>query len=465
MSIINGQSCVTKNVTFCQSPIVSMSKKKTPSVSQIVTSKGHDSLCITELKRSLMASLQSAQTIAIFNQAAKTSLDMVVGCIEYHDATLIQRAYRQLLFELINEIERRWPLTKVFSASDLEGYTRHLMEIPTPSVKEMTYSGNLNKKHFCQLDNGTYQYVLFNRSSHGGADLGSGAASRVRSGVRESRGNTLDVAIKKQPIHYLNYLDTYKEYIITKKFEGHPNIIKVDPPMINIQNTKGKVPKKPIVVPIEKGHVVCVTTIPLSDRFKAMIDMSKALSDMHENGWVHGDFKKENIVKGSNNQYKLIDYGFAIPLDATYIQGSGGTLYSPQAISNQFTRQYFRDVTKIDAWALGVEIVALLFNARYPCYFNRSKQAYYYQSAAQKQTMFDSYYRHVSNILNAVSSTWMGLSVSDTQELKAIIHGLLAPSEGDRLSVSQANIRLNSIMTKNNSGPLNTLRTKTTISY
>jgi len=61
-----------------------------------------------------------------------------------------------------------------------------------------------------------------------------------------------------------------------------------------------------------------------------LIDIAAALEHMHENGYMHLDFKPENILVTRNASVRLIDFDLAQPIPEKALKPSRGTRVRPR---------------------------------------------------------------------------------------------------------------------------------------
>ncbi len=91
-----------------------------------------------------------------------------------------------------------------------------------------------------------------------------------------------------------------------------------------------------------------------------ILDMAEALEHLHENGFMHLDFKPENIIVTRNGSVRLVDFDLAqdIPEEPIKIKKNPGTpcYMAPEQLSGQGIDQ------RVDVFAFGVAAYELLTN-------------------------------------------------------------------------------------------------------
>lgn len=85
-------------------------------------------------------------------------------------------------------------------------------------------------------------------------------------------------------------------------------------------------------------------------------EICDAVSYLHKHGIAHGDLKPENIIIGSNDHIKLIDFGYSHTELMAGDQEKSGTLY--YAAPELFKQGSF-NTHMADIWALGVLMFAM----------------------------------------------------------------------------------------------------------
>ena len=93
-----------------------------------------------------------------------------------------------------------------------------------------------------------------------------------------------------------------------------------------------------------------------------LIDMAEALEQVHESGFIHLDFKPENVMVSRNGSVRLVDFDLAmeIPSEPVKLKKNPGTpaYMSPEQLSGQPIDQ------RVDVFAFGVAAYELLTNQK-----------------------------------------------------------------------------------------------------
>jgi len=93
-----------------------------------------------------------------------------------------------------------------------------------------------------------------------------------------------------------------------------------------------------------------------------LIDMAEALEHVHESGFIHLDFKPENVMVSRNGSVRLVDFDLAmeIPSEPVKLKKNPGTpaYMSPEQLSGQPIDQ------RVDVFAFGVAAYELLTNQK-----------------------------------------------------------------------------------------------------
>jgi len=93
-----------------------------------------------------------------------------------------------------------------------------------------------------------------------------------------------------------------------------------------------------------------------------IIDMAEALEHVHESGFMHLDFKPENVLISRNGSVRLVDFDLAmeIPGAPVKLKKNPGTpaYMSPEQLSGQAIDQ------RVDVFAFGVAAYELLTNQK-----------------------------------------------------------------------------------------------------
>lgn len=94
-----------------------------------------------------------------------------------------------------------------------------------------------------------------------------------------------------------------------------------------------------------------------------LIDMASALEHMHENGFMHLDFKPENVLVTPNGKVRLIDFDLAQPIPETPKKLTGKNPGTPSYMApEQFLGEPISN--KVDIFSYGVTAYELLTNQK-----------------------------------------------------------------------------------------------------
>lgn len=103
-------------------------------------------------------------------------------------------------------------------------------------------------------------------------------------------------------------------------------------------------------------------TVLLENVAQIMIDMAEALEHVHECGYMHLDFKPENVIVSRNASVRLVDFDLAQPITekAKRIAKNPGTpaYMAPEQLSGQPIDQ------RVDGFSFGVAAYELLTNQK-----------------------------------------------------------------------------------------------------
>ena len=98
-------------------------------------------------------------------------------------------------------------------------------------------------------------------------------------------------------------------------------------------------------------------TLPQKDKYKIILSVMEAISQLHNAGFAHRDIKPENLFYLPNNKILLIDLIMCAQYnDPLYFKG--GTVYyaSPQIFQENYIENDWR---KNDIWSLGIVIYVI----------------------------------------------------------------------------------------------------------
>jgi serine/threonine protein kinase len=89
-----------------------------------------------------------------------------------------------------------------------------------------------------------------------------------------------------------------------------------------------------------------------------LIDMAVALEHVHDSGFVHMDFKPENVLLTRNANLRLIDFDLAIPKPELSVKPKSNPGTPAYMSPEQLLRQPINN--RVDIWAYGVTAYELL---------------------------------------------------------------------------------------------------------
>ena len=132
---------------------------------------------------------------------------------------------------------------------------------------------------------------------------------------------------------------------------NHPNIIKIYDVLEDIDNIY-------LVMeycPINKEELI----LNLEKKYNLIKQIINGIQFLHGIGIIHRDIKPENILLGSDNNYKIIDFGFADLLSPFETQNEplGSYCYFPpeMLLGNKYP-------LKVEYWNIGIITFYYLFN-------------------------------------------------------------------------------------------------------
>lgn len=103
-------------------------------------------------------------------------------------------------------------------------------------------------------------------------------------------------------------------------------------------------------------------TVLLENVAQIIIDMAEALEHVHESGYIHLDFKPENVIVSRNAAVRLVDFDLAQPISDKPLKITKNpgtpTYMAPEQLSGQPIDQ------RVDVFAFGVTAYELLTNQK-----------------------------------------------------------------------------------------------------
>lgn len=100
-----------------------------------------------------------------------------------------------------------------------------------------------------------------------------------------------------------------------------------------------------------------------------LVDLARALSDLHAQGWVHADIKPENLLVMPDGSVKLADFGLTAELEGThaYVPNLASSDYVPPEWWTQHMGVRGMPIRpSSDIWAFGVVAHVLLTGGQHP---------------------------------------------------------------------------------------------------
>ena len=166
--------------------------------------------------------------------------------------------------------------------------------------------------------------------------------------LRRLLGNgTVDKAARKQFLHGCEVLEKIRGHQFIIGFYKHGKIAGVDYTLLERvagSNLKHRITKSDPILGEFVGNI--------------LIDMALALEHMHEKGFIHLDFKPENVLVTNSGDIRLVDFDIAQPLPKkpTRMPSNAGTpaYMSPEQIRNEPLDQ------RADIFSFGVTAYELL---------------------------------------------------------------------------------------------------------
>ena len=196
-----------------------------------------------------------------------------------------------------------------------------------------------------------YLQELINRGGMAGIWLATDQQSRSYALRRMQKTGRFDFATKKRflrgceilsKIHNHEYVIGYVEH---GKIEGSPYLL-----MEYVEGSNLK------LLQASGGEVL--------DQFvgNILIDMAVALEHVHDSGFMHLDFKPENVMVSRNGNVRLIDFDLALPIPKAAIKLAKNPGTPSYMAPEQLQRQGIDH--RVDIFAFGVTAYELLTGSK-----------------------------------------------------------------------------------------------------
>jgi len=212
--------------------------------------------------------------------------------------------------------------------------------------------------------------------------LGRGTFGSVKTGLlNRGHGVVETVAVKRIRLgtawmsSYPAILSALNEALMPNLLGPHPNVMPVFDFYIYEDGKKKKdptsksretgfEPKFAIVMPnaVSTGLSILSKDIRLKKAFFDLFEAALALSHIEKMGYVHNDFKLDNLLFCENGAVKLSDFGISYARgEEPRNQTLGGTYPSPEAVESKKFKYDGVDFSKIDTFSFGVILFDVLF--------------------------------------------------------------------------------------------------------
>ncbi|HET9173139.1 MAG TPA: protein kinase [Actinospica sp.] len=109
--------------------------------------------------------------------------------------------------------------------------------------------------------------------------------------------------------------------------------------------------------------------VALEDADRLLVEVCRALSAMHERGWIHGDLKPGNVLLMADGTVRLADFGLTAQVEGThaYVPRIGSSDYlPPEWWSERVGERGIPQRPSTDVWAFGVLAHQVLTGGLYP---------------------------------------------------------------------------------------------------
>jgi len=215
------------------------------------------------------------------------------------------------------------------------------------------------------LISGSASYVL-------GKQIGNGAYSIVKEGIKKPDEMRVAVKIYKRSLNNKKTQDTKNEVRILKKLD-HKNVVKFYESIETADNLYlvfEFISEQSLCVYLHSKRKERLTEDVVRTIFAQIV---AGVSYLHSKDIVHRDIKLDNMLIDSNLKIKLIDFGFATILERQKrLSTFCGTpnYMAPEIVSK---KMYYGKPA--DVWALGIVFFALL-TSTFPFYAKEKRDLY-----------------------------------------------------------------------------------------
>lgn len=107
----------------------------------------------------------------------------------------------------------------------------------------------------------------------------------------------------------------------------------------------------------------------LPDAERILVEVCRALADMHSRGWIHGDLKPGNVLLMADGSVRLADFGLTARVEGThaYVPRIGSADYlPPEWWSERVGERGIPQRPSADVWSFGVLAHQVLTGGLYP---------------------------------------------------------------------------------------------------
>ncbi len=168
-------------------------------------------------------------------------------------------------------------------------------------------------------------------------------------------------------------------------------------------------------------------TLPIEQCLHIAYQITRKVSLLHENGWIHGDLKPSNMLVLDDTFY-LSDFGFSKQVTENMPFGGTKCYQSPENINRLHTRDRPTNTLASDAWALG----CILYEIYHPQCMRLIADGDHLLTITQEDLSY-----HIPSSLRKAP-----------QEIVSIIQGLLMIDPKRRLTVPAARDALHALIQK-----------------